>query len=81
MLRKIAASEWLALCLVSYVLGDAAPWLTDIADFFIIITGKVTIILIHPLLFENLERLTILSETISKTEGICWLSHSYVCIT
>ena len=34
MIRKSTASEWFALFLISFVLGDAAPWLTDVADVF-----------------------------------------------
>ncbi len=33
LVRKSAASECFALCLISCVLGDAVPWLTDLADF------------------------------------------------
>ena len=81
MLRKSIASERLALCLISCVMGDAAPWLTDVADLLIIITGKVIVILFYSCLFENLEQFVTQPGTVSKTEGICWLSHDCVSIT
>ncbi len=79
MLRKSTVSEWLALCLMSCVLSDASPWLTDDSRLlFDIITGKVIDITFHPWLFKNLEQLVTLSGIVSKTEVICWLSHDCV---
>ena len=78
MLGKSTASELLALCLITCVLGDTAPWLTDVLDFLILITGKVIAIQLYPWLFKNLDQLVTLSGTVSKTEGISWLSHNCI---
>jgi hypothetical protein len=74
MLRKSTAPEWLALCLISCVLGVTAPWFTDVSRLFADkSTGKVIIITFHSWLFVNLEQLVILSGIVSTTEVICWL--------
>ena len=48
---------------------------------FVIVNGKVIVIIFHSWLFENLEQLVTLSGTVCKTEGICWLNHDCVSIT
>ena len=75
------SSEWLALILITYFLGGYVPLLTDVADFFYKIHLLGDCYQFHPWLFENLEQLVTLSGTISKTEGMCWLSHHCVNIT
>ena len=81
MLRESAASKWLGLCLMSCVLDDAAPWLTDVANFFHKNYRQGDYYHLFPWLFTNLQQLVTLSGIVSKTEGICWLSHDCACIT
>ena len=81
MLRKSTAPEWLALCLIVYVLGVAAPWFTYVSRLFDMITGEVIVIIFHPWLLENLEQLVTLYGIVFKTEVICWLSHDCLSIT